>query len=127
LNVWFNLGFTWSLASGLKVVLDAKVIGEKAASVAQTNVEGTNTFAIRNDAGVKVELDVYNLAVWHSVTPDGKLTNLVGMKGSYSLHSSLYLHKHLLVQTAFLGLQKAVDHVQKQFSEISKKYLENAD
>jgi hypothetical protein len=26
-----------------------------------------------------------------------------------------------LVQTAFLGLQKAVDHVQKQLSEISQK------
>jgi hypothetical protein len=28
-------------------------------------------------------------------------------------------------QTAFLGLQKAVDHVQKQLSEISKKYFVN--
>jgi hypothetical protein len=28
-----------------------------------------------------------------------------------------------LVQTAFLGLQKAVDHVQKQLSEISKNIL----
>jgi hypothetical protein len=32
-----------------------------------------------------------------------------------------------LVQTAFLALQKAVDHVQKQLSEISKKYFENTD
>jgi hypothetical protein len=28
---------------------------------------------------------------------------------------------------AFLGLKKAVDHVQKQLSEISKNYFENTD
>jgi hypothetical protein len=30
-----------------------------------------------------------------------------------------------VVQTTFLDLQMAVDHVQKQLSEISKKYFEN--
>jgi hypothetical protein len=32
-----------------------------------------------------------------------------------------------LVQTAFLGLQKAADHVKQQLSENQKKYFENTD
>ncbi|XP_064639912.1 uncharacterized protein LOC135495345 isoform X2 [Lineus longissimus] len=85
MNTWFNLGFTWSLTTGLKVILDAEKIAETTSGTAQTNTFATNTFAVRNNAGIEVLLDVYNLAVWNSVTPETKLHTLVGMKADHFL------------------------------------------